>query len=172
MHLRNFFFHALDTITQPVLGKFPIKVKISMSISNSVSSIYSWDIYGKASWWSYWILGRIYFSFYRRLYFWNYVFLNTVTHSTHDWAGSQELCSDECLFCTSQVALKWPLMCREYRNRKWLQVRHLRDTKLNFPTKNIYTVLYYVNFLPIELHKVHAYIVARVFRVLSIILST
>jgi hypothetical protein len=36
MHLRNFFFHALDTITQPVLGKFPIKVKISMTISNSV----------------------------------------------------------------------------------------------------------------------------------------
>jgi hypothetical protein len=29
----------LDTITQPVLGKFPIKVKISMTISNSVLSI-------------------------------------------------------------------------------------------------------------------------------------
>jgi hypothetical protein len=26
----------LDTITQPVLGKFPIKVKIPMTISNSV----------------------------------------------------------------------------------------------------------------------------------------
>jgi hypothetical protein len=26
----------LDTMTQPVLGKFPIKVKISMTISNSV----------------------------------------------------------------------------------------------------------------------------------------
>jgi hypothetical protein len=25
----------LDTITQPVLGKFPIKVKIPMTISNS-----------------------------------------------------------------------------------------------------------------------------------------
>jgi hypothetical protein len=34
--LRKFFFHVLDTITQPVLGKFPINVKISMTISNSV----------------------------------------------------------------------------------------------------------------------------------------
>jgi hypothetical protein len=34
--LRNFFFHLLDTITQLVLGKFSIKVKISMTISNSV----------------------------------------------------------------------------------------------------------------------------------------
>jgi hypothetical protein len=31
----DFFFHVLDTITQPVLVKFPIKVKIPMSISNS-----------------------------------------------------------------------------------------------------------------------------------------
>jgi hypothetical protein len=36
MLLWNFFFHVLDTITQPVLGKFLIKVKISMTISNSV----------------------------------------------------------------------------------------------------------------------------------------
>jgi hypothetical protein len=36
MLLLNFFFHVLDTITQPVLGKFPINVKISMIISNSV----------------------------------------------------------------------------------------------------------------------------------------
>jgi hypothetical protein len=35
MLLRNFIFHVLDTITQPVLGKFPIKVKIPMTISNS-----------------------------------------------------------------------------------------------------------------------------------------
>jgi hypothetical protein len=35
MHLWNFFFLALDTITQPVLGKFPFEVKISMTISNS-----------------------------------------------------------------------------------------------------------------------------------------
>jgi hypothetical protein len=34
--LRNIFFHVSDTVTQPVLGKFPIKVKISMTISNSV----------------------------------------------------------------------------------------------------------------------------------------
>jgi hypothetical protein len=40
MHLRKFFFHALDTITQPVLGKFPIKVKISMTISNSTTLIW------------------------------------------------------------------------------------------------------------------------------------
>jgi hypothetical protein len=39
MLLRNFFFHVLDTITQPVLGKFPIKVKIPMNISNSVCSL-------------------------------------------------------------------------------------------------------------------------------------
>jgi hypothetical protein len=26
----------LDTITQPILGKFPIKAKISMTISNSI----------------------------------------------------------------------------------------------------------------------------------------
>jgi hypothetical protein len=38
MLLRNFFFHGLDTITQPVLGKFPIKVKISMTISNSAAA--------------------------------------------------------------------------------------------------------------------------------------
>jgi hypothetical protein len=36
MLLRNFFFHVLDTFTQPVLSKFPIKVKIPMTISNSV----------------------------------------------------------------------------------------------------------------------------------------
>jgi hypothetical protein len=36
MLLRNFFFHVLDTVTLLVLGKFPIKVKISMTISNSV----------------------------------------------------------------------------------------------------------------------------------------
>jgi hypothetical protein len=35
MLLQNFFFHVLDTITQPVLGEFPIKVKISVTISNS-----------------------------------------------------------------------------------------------------------------------------------------
>jgi hypothetical protein len=34
MLLQIFFFHV--TITQPVLGKFPIKVKIPMTISNSV----------------------------------------------------------------------------------------------------------------------------------------
>jgi hypothetical protein len=34
--LRNFIFHALATVTQPVLGKFPNKVKNSMTISNSV----------------------------------------------------------------------------------------------------------------------------------------
>jgi hypothetical protein len=39
MLLRNYVFHILDTIiTQPVLGKFPIKVKISIIISNSVLS--------------------------------------------------------------------------------------------------------------------------------------
>jgi hypothetical protein len=37
MLLRNVFFHVSDTVTQPVLGKFPIKVKISMTISNSVA---------------------------------------------------------------------------------------------------------------------------------------
>jgi hypothetical protein len=36
MLLRDVFFHVSDTVTQPVLGKFPIKVKISMTISNSV----------------------------------------------------------------------------------------------------------------------------------------
>jgi hypothetical protein len=41
MLLRNFFFHVLETITQPVLGKFLIKVKISMAISNSVLAEYS-----------------------------------------------------------------------------------------------------------------------------------
>jgi hypothetical protein len=40
MLLRNFFFHALDTITQPVLGKFPIKAKISMTISNNVQYVW------------------------------------------------------------------------------------------------------------------------------------
>jgi hypothetical protein len=42
MLLRNFFFHVLDTITQPVLGKFPIKAKISMTISNSVITGFTW----------------------------------------------------------------------------------------------------------------------------------
>jgi hypothetical protein len=31
MHLCNFFPHALNKATQPVLGKFPTKVKISIS---------------------------------------------------------------------------------------------------------------------------------------------
>jgi hypothetical protein len=33
MSLRNFLFHALNKTTKPVLGKFPTKVKISMTIS-------------------------------------------------------------------------------------------------------------------------------------------
>jgi hypothetical protein len=38
-HLRNFFPHALNKTTQPVLGKLPTKVKISMTISNSEQQV-------------------------------------------------------------------------------------------------------------------------------------
>jgi hypothetical protein len=41
MLLRNFFFHVLDTITQVVPGKFPIRVKIPMTISNNVGMVSS-----------------------------------------------------------------------------------------------------------------------------------
>jgi hypothetical protein len=48
MLFRNFFFQVLDTITQPVFGKFPIKVKIPMTISNSVSASFQ---HGASSLW-------------------------------------------------------------------------------------------------------------------------
>jgi hypothetical protein len=38
MHLQNFSPHALNKTSQPVVGKFPTKVKISLAISNSANS--------------------------------------------------------------------------------------------------------------------------------------
>jgi hypothetical protein len=38
MHLQNFISYSLDKTTQPALGKFPTKVKMSMPIFNSVGA--------------------------------------------------------------------------------------------------------------------------------------
>jgi hypothetical protein len=45
-HLWDCFSHAMNKAAQPVLGKFPIKVYISMTISNSVYN-YSAHISGR-----------------------------------------------------------------------------------------------------------------------------